>query len=276
MLTIITIKQIDPTTNGEPGTNPETMKEFVKVDSQNNRIELLDSRFYMHEPSGQFFPSVTTILEAYPKSQAFFEWLKVAGEKADEIRDSFGKRGSTVHHLTELYDQGFEVSLMSEHGAQYTSQEWAMFERYVDFSTRFNPEILLIEANYCIPSLGFGGTLDRVIILNGKRTLIDIKTSNAVHNHYWLQMAAYAKMFEAENPGVVIEDLGILWLNSKHRTEGKKDSIQGIGWSLVRPEKTIADYWNLFRATHALWKEENGSLKPKNLTYQLTHKKNGN
>lgn len=252
--------------------------EHYKIDLEKNRIELLDARFY--ECNGQYFPSVTTILDAYPKGPAFFEWLKMAGEKADEIRDQFGKRGSVVHNLTEAYDRGSEVTLMGQNGAQYTSVEWAMFERYVDFTNRFKPEHLLIEAHYCSPELGFGGTLDRLTLfrdLNGKVILIDIKTSNYLHPHFWLQLAAYVKLYNAENASnpdaIQIDNIAILWLNAKTRTDGKKGDIQGQGWQLKGPEKTIEEYWQLFRATQNLWQVEFGTMKPRNFVYQLTHKK---
>lgn len=249
-----------------------------KIDEIGGKIELLDSRFYLHE-SGEYYPSVTTILDAYPKGPAFFEWLKMAGEKADEIRDQFGRRGSVVHKLTEGYDNGLEVNLMSGGQPQYTSMEWAMFERYVDFSKRFKPEHRVIEGNYVNSKLGFGGTLDRVSVIDGKVTLVDIKTSNMLHQHYWLQMAAYNAMYDLDPLGAAVhgkvEEIAVLWLNSKHRTEGKKGDIQGIGWCLVRPEKTVKEYWELFKATHSLWKIEMGTLKPKNTIYTLKHKKDG-
>lgn len=249
-------------------------RPFYKVDPQNNRVELLDNRFY--ELDGEYFPSVTTILDAYPKGPAFFEWLKQVGDKADDIRDAYGQRGSTVHNLTEWYDMGQEVTLMNEGKPQYTSMEWAMFERYIEFTSRFAPEILGIEMNYVSKNLGYGGTLDRIYKLNGKLYLIDIKTSNYLHPHFWLQLAAYVHLFQERNPDHKIDGIGILWLNAKTRTVGKNDDIQGVGWQLKFPEKSIFDYWDLFEATRKLWLTEYGSIKPRNLTYQLTHQKNGN
>lgn len=246
--------------------------ERFNVDTDNNKIELLDARFYEYE--GNYFPSVTTILDAYPKSPAFYEWLKVAGEKADEIRDQFGKRGSVVHNLTEQYDKGNQVSLLNDFlQPQFTSLEWAMFERYVEFAEKFSPEILLIEANYCSPDLMFGGTLDRIINFQDKKMLIDIKTSNYLHNHYWLQLAAYVKLFEEKNPGSKIDEVAILWLNAKTRTDGRNGAIQGRGWQLKFPEKPITHYWDCFLATQKLWQEENATLSPKNEVYKLQHVK---
>ncbi len=42
--------------------------------------------------------------------------------------------------------------------------------------------------------MGYAGTLDRIINLNGKRILVDIKTSNAIYDSYWLQLAAYRRL----------------------------------------------------------------------------------
>jgi hypothetical protein len=247
--------------------------EHYKVDEVNNRIELLDNRFYEFE--GQFYPSVTTILEAYPKGPAFYDWLKKVGENADDIRDEFGKRGSVVHNLTEQYDKELPVTLMSDGRPQYSSMEWAMFERYVEFQQRFKPRIIEIEGNYTSHELGFGGTLDRIIKLNGKIILLDIKTSNYLHNHFWLQMAAYERLWAEYNPDMPIDEIAILWLNAKTRTDGKGEAIQGQGWQLKFSDKPIQEHWKLFRATQELWNTEFGSMKPRNTFYQLKHHKNG-
>ena len=74
------------------------MKQFQLV---NDRIEFLDNRFYKTS-SGNFVPSVTTILEAYPKDASYFKWIKEVGSDADTIRDEAGKRGTIVHELTEV------------------------------------------------------------------------------------------------------------------------------------------------------------------------------
>lgn len=252
------------------------MKDRFLINESKNRVELVDTRFYKDDVTGDFFPSATTILDAYPKSYAFFEWLKQVGNKADEIRDEFGERGSTVHMLTEQYDLGFEVSLMNNGKAQYSSFEWSMFEKYVEFSNRESHDIVTIEANYCSSQLGFGGTLDRIIKYKGKTLLIDIKTSNYLHNHYWLQMSAYVNLWQEKNPESKIDDIAILWLNAKTRTDKSdfdKKEIQGKGWQLKFPNNTIEYYWSLFKATKALWMEENASMKPKNTFYSLTHTK---
>lgn len=242
-----------------------------RVDLTNNRIDFLDTRFYLHE-SGNYYPSATTILEAYPKGPGFYEWLKKTGEDADEIRDEAGDKGSRVHRFTEAYDNGEEVNLLDEYGNTNCKMiEWAMFEKYIEFRTRFNVEIEHTELHMVNPLLGYGGTLDRAIKLNGKRYRIDIKTGNGIYNHFWLQLAAYEKLYIAEGHPPA-DDIAVLWLNAKTKTEGRKDAIQGKGWQLIFPQFSIEHYWKLFKSVHQLWLAENGDMQPKQFSYQLTHK----
>jgi hypothetical protein len=85
------------------------MNQFI-IDNNKGRIEFLDNRFYLTEDG--YVPSVTTILEAFPKTAEYYQWLKRVGEDADTIRDEAGRRGSVVHELTEQYDMGNEVSFI--------------------------------------------------------------------------------------------------------------------------------------------------------------------
>jgi hypothetical protein len=233
------------------------------------QLTFLDSRFYKTDDGG-FVPSVTTILECYPKGAAYYNWLKEAGKDADEIRDEAGRRGSVVHKLTEDYDTGAEVQLVNKNGSiDYKLNEWAMFERYVEFRKRFQFVTDCIELNIISQDLGYAGTIDRVINMNGERILLDIKTSNAIYPSYWLQLAAYRALLYIA--GIYVDKVAILWLNAKTRTEGKKGDIQGIGWQMISKDNT-ANELDLFDATHKLWLAENQTSKPKQITYQISHK----
>lgn len=246
-------------------------REFTKIDTEKGRIEFLDSRYYQHPISLKFYPSVTTVLEAYPKSWAYLNWLKEKGKDADEIRDEAGRKGSVVHQTTEDYDRGKTIYFLDENGkAKFMQIEWAMFERYVDFRTRFPMELLANEVHYISELFEVGGTLDRVFKHGEKNILLDIKTGAAVYDHYWLQQSAYAAMYEEQND-IEIHDIAILHLNASTRTIGKGKDIQGIGWKLYFAPKTREHYFNLFQHTKALWDVENENTMPRNLEYKLQH-----
>jgi hypothetical protein len=249
------------------------MSKFI-IDMQARQLTMLDARFYYAE--GNFYPSVTTILEAYPKDAAYFKWIKEVGTDADTIRDEAGRRGSVVHDLTERYDNGEEVSLLNMDGnLQFKMSEWAMFERYVDFINRFKPVYIMNEQNFVSARLGFAGTIDRLAMLDGKLTLIDIKTSNNIHDSYWLQLAAYAALVH-DMTDFQIEQYGILHLNAKTRTNGTKGAVQGIGWQLLKKDVFEAgqDY-ELFLVTKQLWEVQNKDAKPRQVSYTIKHKKDG-
>lgn len=248
-----------------------------QIDENTRQITFMDLRFYRTD-EGEYFPSVTTILDAYPKTAAFYDWLKKNGENADQIRDEAGERGSIVHGLTEKYDNGETVSLIDADGKiRYKSTEWKMFERYVEFTKEINHEILRTEYNIISPNLRTAGTIDRNIMLNTEkvkgRYILDIKTSNALHDHYWSQLAAYKHLHEEAFPNEPIDGVCILWLNSKTRGASKTGGIQGKGWQLVFPDKDIEHYFNVFKATQLLWDEVNGGLKPNDIIYNIEHKK---
>jgi hypothetical protein len=245
------------------------MKNF-NIDQDKGRIEFIDTRFYA-TPNGGYVPSVTTILEAYPKDASYFKWLKEVGGDADAIRDEAGRRGSLVHELTERYDSGEEVSYVDEYGRpKYKMLEWSMFERYVDFSVTHQPNIDVIEAHMVSSELGYAGTLDRIMRIDGKSYLVDIKTSGSIYPSYWLQLAAYRRLLD--HGGLLVDEVAILWLNAKTRTRGKKGDIQGIGWQFVSKDNTDQEM-RLFNATYELWKSMNEDIKPKQFSYQIKHKK---
>lgn len=133
-----------------------------------------------------------------------------------------------------------------------------------EMTTRFKPEVMQCEQNYISPELGWAGTVDRIIRLNGKTYLIDIKTSNAIYQTDWLQLAAYRRLVEVVD-GISFDGVGILLLNAKTRTEGSKGAVQGVGWQLVTQDDTTKEL--------SLWLAQHANDLPKNSSYSLTHKK---
>jgi hypothetical protein len=242
-----------------------------RIDLATRQITFLDSRFYITD-EGNYVPSVTTILEAYPKGAQYYEWLKKNGEDSDTIRDEAGRRGSVVHHLTERYDAGEEVSLFNEQG-NITCKlgEWNMFEKYVEFRKKTEWTIALMERNFISESLGYAGTVDRVFEFAGKKILVDIKTSAAIYTTHLLQLTAYYNLLS--DAGIIVDEVAILHMNAKTRSEGKKDAIQGKGWQLVRyTAEELLSAAPIFEATKQLWNAENATSVPRQMVYNLSHK----
>lgn len=259
-----------------------------RLDLAGKRITFLDKRFYFTE-DGTPVPSVTTVLEAYPKGAGFYKWLKENGEDSDEIRDDAGRRGSNVHNLTEKFDKGEKVSLLTEGGEISMSMaEWAMFERYVSFRAR-NPHWVpvVIEQNFVSATLGIGGTIDRVFQVGNKRVILDIKTGGSIWPTAWIQVSGYRVManeaYELADEKTLealkanyIDEVCILHLNAKTRTdkamEGAISDCQGKGWQLkLRTGGEQAKDWRLFQATQRLWLAENADAAPREAVYQIEY-----
>jgi hypothetical protein len=235
------------------------------------RIEILDERFYKSKIEDKYYPSVTTILEAYYKGYGFNEWLKQVGYNADEIMRKAGEQGTNVHNMIEAYLQGFKISWIDENNRpRYTLNEWQMFCKFIEFFEKYKPELMVQEFTLVSDKLRFGGTVDFIGKINGEIWLLDWKTSNYLHKTYELQLAAYAMAWNELNPENKIQRTGILWLNSATRGEDKKGlSIQGKGWQIKEFDRHYEDAFKLFLHTQAIWEEENPSYKPKNLEYKM-------
>jgi len=246
-------------------------------DTQSQRIEVLDNRYYTNDEK-TFYPGSTTILDVYPKGAWFVKWLKEQGEDADKIRDAAGDQGSNVHNATEAIDKGQEVVWADPETGKpfFTLAEWQMILNYVDFLDKVKPKILAVEAVMCSDYLGFGGTLDRIVEFGGKRWLLDIKTSNQMADTYVMQTASYSKLWNEKHQNCLVDSHCILWLKANIKTDKideKKETWQGRphantrGWQIVTFDETIEDAFKDFQHVQAIWNRANPNFKPLNLVY---------
>jgi len=248
------------------------MKIFYNNEA--NQINIADERFYESKKNkGVYYPSVTTILDAYYKGYGFNQWLKDVGYNSDEILKKAGEQGSNVHSLIDNYIKGFPVRWLDDNDKMiWTLAEWQMFTRFVEFFTIYKPEILVNEFSLVSETLKFGGTIDIICMMNNERWLIDHKTSNYIHKTHELQIAAYAMAWNELNPQYPIQRTGILWLKSSTRGADKSGkSIQGENWQLKEFNRPYQEAFELFKHTQAIWNEENPNYKPKNLTYRCSY-----
>ena len=234
------------------------MKPLQTSDGQH--LEFLDSRYYQ-VGEDTFYPSVTTILDTYPKGPAFTNWLKDVGHSAKIIAERAAESGTKVHKAAEKLIAGEEL-VWDDH--VYDLSEWEGVLRFVNFYTKFAPKVIASEVTTISHKHGYAGTLDLVCEIDGEVFLIDLKFGNAIYQTYYFQLAAYKQSWE-ENGGQHIDKMGILHLKAQTRTEGKKGSIQGIGWNIVQPKESYERLLEIFLKTKDIYDYENPESKPKNL-----------
>jgi len=231
----------------------------VEYDQDNKQINVLDQRFYRRNT--EYYPSVTSILNYFPKNKFFHSWLKDVGHNSEIIASKSANEGTQVHKAAEQLLLGQELTWMDDKGvANYNLEVWKMILKFADFWTKYEPELVATEYHLFSDNHKFAGTADIVCKLNGKLWLLDIKTSNSVHTEHNLQLSAYATAWN-ETHNEPVEEAGILWLKSTVRTEGKGDKIQGKGWEL-KSTGDIQNNFEMFMKIYDIYKLENPNAKP--------------
>jgi len=236
------------------------IKRIVEYAEGDKQINVLDSRFYRRE--GNYYPSVTSILNYFPKNQFFHSWLKDVGHNSDIIANKAANEGTQVHNAIDNFLNGKEINWIDEWGnAQYSLDVWKMILSFADFWNTHKPELIATEYHLFSDEYEYAGTGDLVVRLNDKLWLIDIKTSNSLHTSYDLQLAAYAKAWN-ETHDEPITETGILWLKAATRGEDKKgEKIQGAGWQL-NVVSEIDRNFEMFNKVYDIYKLENPDAKP--------------
>ena len=135
-----------------------------------------------------------------------------------------------------------------------------MFLRFVEFWETFKPILIETEVHLFSDEWKVAGTCDLVVEIEGKRWVLDIKTSNHLHTTYDFQTAVYGKCYE-ECFGKKIDHRGILWLKSAKRGP-KKDKMQGKGWEVVESTRTYEEDLNLFQTVKTIFDLENPNHSP--------------
>lgn len=246
------------------------IKRIVEYSADNKQINVLDQRFYRRD--GKYYPSVTSILNYFPKNQFFHAWLKDVGHNSDIIASKAAAEGTQVHTAIDDFLNGVEINWLDEWGnAKYSLDVWKMILKFADFWNTHKPELVATEYHLFSDDHEYAGTTDIVCRLNKQLWLLDNKTSNSLHTSMDLQLASYAKAWN-ETHDEKIERTGILWLKAATRGEdkgGKK--IQGKGWQLKEIDE-IERNFEMFLKIYDIYKLENPNAKPVTETLPTTCK----
>ena len=239
----------------------KSVKRIVTIDQDSKRVNILDTRYYTR--NGKYYPSVTSILQYFPKGKFFETWLKDVGHNADVIARKAADEGTQVHDAIERYLLGEKITWMDENGySKYSLDIWKMVLKFHEFWSKYKPTLIESEIHLFSDKYVYAGTCDLVIEMDGKKWLLDIKTSNSLHTSYDLQLAAYTTCWNETFEEKVTHN-GVLWLKwSKQKADKKGEKIQGKGWELYEPEKSIEENLKLFEHIHELYKLEHPDLKP--------------
>ena len=162
-------------------------------------------RYYV-SPTGEKYPSITTVLSERGK-EGIIAWRKKVGEeKATYIANEAARRGTAVHKLVEQYLNNEDLS---DAGVLPLALFTVMKEELDKIDNIKIQEGSLYSDEYKV-----AGQVDCIADYDGKPCIIDFKTSTKEKKEEWIenyfiQGAAYAEMYK-ERYGTDIEDIVIL------------------------------------------------------------------
>jgi len=245
----------------------KSYNRILEISKDHKQITLPDSRYYRR--NGEFYPSVTYVLNCYPKGKHFEDWLKRHGYTADYVVKKAAEEGTAVHELIEEYFEGNEMRYLNDKGnPKYSPDIWKMFLKFVDFWETYNPTLVETETHLFSDKLKIAGTVDLVCEIGDERWIIDFKTSNHMQTTYELQGAVYAQCYE-ECFGKKIDRVGMLWLKSKSRGEDKSGSrLKGKGWEVYESSRTQEENLDIFMSVKKIFDLENPKHKPATETFE--------
>jgi len=249
----------------------KSYNRILEISDDSQMITLPDSRYYRRNSA--YYPSITYVLNSYPKGPHFEKWLKQVGFASEYIVKKAAEEGTQVHELAEAYLNGEELHFLSPTGQPlYNPDVWEMLLRFVDFWETHNPTLIETEVHLFSDELKVAGTCDLIIELNGERWVLDLKTSNHLHTTYDLQTAVYAQCY-TECFHKSIDRCGILWLKSSKR-KPNMEKLQGKGWEIVESSRTFEENIDIFKNVKRIFDIENPTHKPSFTELKTTVKRN--
>jgi hypothetical protein len=193
---------------------------------------MTNARFAPHKRlllrNGQRATSVTTALGELSKP-ALYRWNNQMGLKGIDTSkyvDEKAQAGSLAHAMILADLKGIEPDPQEFTGYEKDQAENSFF-KYLEWKKAHDIEPVLCEEpiiydpdeeGYDVPP-AFCGIIDCYCKLDGALTLLDFKTSKAVYDEHWYQVAAYR--FLIQSRGLAVEKNRILQIG--------RDESEGFG-----------------------------------------------
>jgi len=174
--------------------------DFVKLESlafDLNAVTTPNGRTY-ETPTGEKYPSITTILAPFGK-KALFEWRKRVGEEeANRIAAKASRRGTKLHTVCENYLLGELSGMKMQTMMPDTKELFMQLRPYIDENVG---NVYGLEQALYSHKLRLAGRCDCIAEWNGELSIIDYKSASRDKSedgilNYFMQCSAYAEMFE--------------------------------------------------------------------------------
>ena len=212
--------------------NRMSLFNHVPINFQQAELIEKDNAHYYQTPTGEIFPSITTILQktmSVEKQQSLQNW-KEQEAAAEYITQEATTIGTQNHKLIENHLNGItqtdEVRLLSV----------AHLNNLIPFLQKIN-NIHGIELRMYSNEMKLAGMSDCIAKYDGELSIIDYKTKRSNQQEEWMtdhfiQGTAYSEMFK-ELTGIEVKQIVILVSSEKNtrmefvkRTEDYRDMLK--------------------------------------------------
>jgi len=158
------------------------------------------------------YARVTRINSIIDKPELRNWYAKTGAEKSKQILKKRAGFGSTSHKLIEVTLKGETISRKN-----YDQYLLDSLDEFTKWSKEHTIISQAVEQHLWSDTYKYAGTCDCIAILDDKLMILDWKTSKAIYDEYWLQMAAYAYAFY-EQTGIKVSGVGILQMHDGQHT----------------------------------------------------------
>ncbi len=150
---------------------------------------------HQYKLDGVAIPSVTQIME--PLSRAKYKAID------ESILKAAAKRGSEVHEAIEFYTK-YGIMECPHEAEPYVNA-------YMKWAQQYKPQTIQTEQATWHKQLMYAGTIDNLSVIDGRKTLIDYKTTAELNDMLTsVQLEAYSQALKSQ--GVDVEQKAILHL----------------------------------------------------------------
>lgn len=170
------------------------MKQIVRLINNAQAIDITDS---IYKYNGVSVPRVTHIINKCISNESLVNWANSMGFKhinCNDIRDKAAMIGSICHENIDMFSNDNNHQINDDAPKQSIYAYNSFLNWFNQISTNNIVKILMHEKP--LVCKWFGGTIDALYEINGKKWIVDYKTSNSVRMNYLLQVAAYRYMLE--------------------------------------------------------------------------------
>lgn len=184
------------------------------------KLEKVASHQIYRKKNDKRVPGATTVINASCGwgTQYLIRW---AAEEAKEgrdptkVRDKAADIGTIAHFMVEGHLVKFKPDLSDYPETEIVKANLA-YEAYLEWEDQFKDfEFIESEIQLASEEHDYGGTLDLVAKINGKKTYIDFKTSKYVYAQHKLQSVAYVKLYNEHHPDDPIVQIYILKISKE-------------------------------------------------------------